>query len=74
MATSAAHFKLLVITAQATSALFTTVQSSHTADSRFPKMVVNSSKIMDAEVNLANWCESTQEILNYEDERDGVLV
>jgi len=37
-------------------------------------MVVNSSKIMDAEVNLANWCESTQEILNYEDERDGVLV
>jgi len=29
---------------------------------------------MDAEVNLTNWCESTQEILNYEDDRDGVLV
>ena len=74
MATSAAHFKLLVITAQATSNLFTTVQSAHTSDSRFPKMSVNSSKIMDAEVNLTNWCESTQEILNYEDDRDGVLV
>lgn len=74
MATSAAHFKLLVITAKATSALFTTVQSSHTSDSRFPKMVVNSSKIMEAEANLRDWCESTQEILNYKDDRDGVIV
>ena len=74
MATSAAHFKLLVLTAQATSNLFTTVQSAHTSDSRFPKMVVNSSKIMDAEVNIRNWCESTQEILNYDDDRDGVVV
>lgn len=72
MAASAAHFKLLIISAKATSTVFARTEPA--TISRFPRLTVRSSKILETEEQIRQWCEDSKQLLEHPDDSECFVV